>query len=272
MSVARWMGCLALLLGPAVTATTYADSSGTADPLDSCKGLPARGRMARHEPVGEDAVYVVARSGERYLAFPEQEDGCEVFSIGAAAPSVAGHFGAGSKALALRAPRCAGGNCSVAMAVRGKDDRPLLALRTDLDCDISVEPRLIKLFPDRDTIEVVCRNSAGAGWKERHAIFDATEDTLVTLYSVDIGSYIAPTAAEKKAGECGSSPVGSLRVEKVGDKPLLRVVDPATGTLQNGKGTVPARQLGYDPKRRTFTPTGAPDVPTSVDAHAGCRR
>jgi len=253
MAVVRWMGCLVLLL--ATAATAYAEPSGAGDRLDGCKGLP---RLARSEDVGEDAVHAVARSGERYLVFPQQDSGCEVYAFTRAA-RVEGHFGAGSKAFALRAPRCAGGSCPVAMAIRGKDDRPLLALRTDADCDVSVELRL-------------SRNSAGAGWRERHVIFDATENTLVTLYSLDTGSYIAPTPAEKKAGECASCPVGSLRVEKVGDQPLLRVMDPASGTLQNGKGTLPARQLGYDAKRHTLTPTGAPDVPTPVDAHAGCRR
>ena len=213
MRVARAVGYLALLLSVTATATVTAEPPAKTGRLDSCKGLPARSRIARAEDVGEDAVYAVATSGDRYLVFPEQEGGCEVFSIGGAAKRVEGHFGAGSKAVALRPARCGGGSCTVAMAICGKADRPLLALRTDADCDVAIELRLIKLFHDRDTIELVCRNSAGAGWKERHVLFDATEDTLVTLYSLNTGSYIAPTAEEKKAGECGSYPVGSLRVE-----------------------------------------------------------
>jgi hypothetical protein len=256
----------------AVTAIAAADPPAGGGELDGCKGLPARGRIARAETVGEDAVYVVATSGDRYLAFPHQDGGCEVFPFGAAAKAVKGNFSTGSKAVALRAPQCAGGRCPVAMAICGKADRPLLALRTDADCDVSVEVRLLKLFSDRDTAELACRNSSGVGWTERRVIFDATADTLVTLYSLVTGSYTGLTAEEKKAGECAAYPVGSIRVERVGDKPLLRVVDPAAGTLQNGKGMLPARQLGYDPKQRTFTPTGAPDVPTPVDARAGCRR
>jgi hypothetical protein len=49
-------------------------------------------------------------------------------------------------------------------------------------------------------------------------------------------------------------------------------VDPASGTLQNGRGTLPARQLGYDPKRHELVPTGAPDIPTPVNARVACRR
>jgi hypothetical protein len=270
MNVARWMGCLTLLL--AATAYAGPPPPDTDDPFEGCEGLPARARMARNEPVGEDAVHVVARSGERYLVFPQQEGGCEVYPIGRAAARANGSFGSANKAFALLPRQCAGGSCAVALAIRGKDERPLMALRTDADCDDSVALRPIKLFPGRDSIELVCHASAGAGWKERRVIFDVTGDTLATLYSLDTGSYIAPSPAEKKAGGCASCPVGSVRVEKVGDKPLLRVVDPASGTLHNGKGTLPARQLGYDPARHGFTPTGAPDIPTRVDAHASCRR
>src|SRR4051794_20449611 len=110
MSVDRWMGYLTVLLAATVTATAYGEPSGVDDRLDGCKGLPARGRMARYEPVGEDAVHAVARSGDHYLVFPQQDSGCEVYAIGRAAVRVEGHFGAGTKALALRAPRCGGGS------------------------------------------------------------------------------------------------------------------------------------------------------------------
>ena len=268
MIVFRGMGCLLMLV--AATAIAHADGGEDAR-LDACKGLPAGNRIARVEPIGENAMQVVARSGERYLVFPQLDTGCEVYPLGRPAAHVEGHFGVGGKALALRSSRCAGGDCPIAIAIRGKADLPVLAQRTDANCDVKLELRLRKLFADRDTIELVCRNSAGAGWTERHVIFDAIEDTLVTLYSLNTGSYIAPTPAEKKAGACASYPVGSLRVEIVGDHPLVRVVDPATGSLQNGKGSVPARQLGYDAKRHELVPTGAPDVATDVDARK-CRR
>lgn len=267
MSLAR---CAAFLL--ATAAIAHAEPPGADAELEDCEGLPARGLRLRAAPVGEDAVHVVARSGQRYLVFAQGRDGCEVYPIGRAAARVTGRFGAGNKAFALRGPRCGGGDCPVAVAVRGKDETPLLALRAEADCDVSVELRLITLFPDRDTFELVCRNSAGAGWSERRLIFDAGEDTLITLYSLDTGSYIAPTLEERRAGEGASCPVGSLRVEKTGARPILRAADPAWGTLLNGKGTVPARQLGYDPKRHEFVPTGAPDLPLRVDARAACRR
>jgi hypothetical protein len=270
MTTAWWMGCVTLFL--AATATAYAEP-GVEARLDGCEGLPAHGRVARYEPIGEDAIYVVARSSDRFLAFPKEEDrGCEVYAIGKAAVTASGSFGSASKALALRPRRCAGGSCTIALAVRGKDERPLMALRTEADCDDSVELRPIKLFATRDSIELVCHASAGAGWKERRVLFDVSEDTIVTLYSLETGSYIAPSPAEKKAGMGPSCPVGSIQVEKTGDKPMLRVVDPASGALHDGKGTLPARLLCYDAKKHEFKPAGAPDVPTAVDAHAGCRR
>src|SRR5215475_2074615 len=90
MRVARWMECLALLTAT-VSVTVIATATASADPpakdtrLDGCKGLPARGRIARAESIGEDAVFAVTTSGDRYLVFPQQDGGCEVFPFGAAA-------------------------------------------------------------------------------------------------------------------------------------------------------------------------------------------
>jgi hypothetical protein len=271
MSAYRWMGCLGLLLAGVVHADPRPGS--IEERLDGCEGLPERGSMARYEPVGQNALYGVARSGERYLVFPQQEGrDCEVYPIGRAAARVKGSFGRGSEVCALQPPSCAGGSCFVALVVRGKQERPLAALRTDASCNESVALRPIKLFPGRDSVELVCHASSGAGWKERRVLVDVTGAALAALYSLNTGSYIAVSPEEKKAGDCPSRPVGSIRVEKVAEKPLLRVIDPASGALQDGKGTLPARQLGYDPKRRAFAPTGAPDVPTQVDARADCRR
>lgn len=266
------MGCLTLL----VTANAHADPApeSVEPPPASCEGLPDRTHLARYEPVGEDGLYVVARSGERYLVFPHQEEvGCVVYPIGRAAAQVDGKFGSGIKAFVLKPPICNEQRCAVVLAVRGPGERPIAALHTEENCDYSATLRPIKLFPGRDSIELVCRTSAAGGWEERHMLVDVTGNTLVTLYSLDTGGYGAVSPNEWKAGHrCPTRPVGTLRVERTGEKPLLRVVDPAWGELQAGKGTLPARQLGYDPERHTFAPTGAPDVPTKVDAFAGCLR
>jgi hypothetical protein len=271
------MGCLggALVITAAVAA--HADPPESLDErIDGCEGLPARARLARLEPIGEDAVHAVARSGERYVVFPVAEGrGCEVFPIGRAEARATGAFGGGAaKVCALRPPRCAAGSCYVALLARDKADRPTAALRTEVSCDESVALAAIKLFPGRDSVELTCRASAGAGWKERRVLADPAPDgsgTIAALYTLDTGSYIALSPDEKKAGKCPSRPVGSIRVEKVAAQPVLRVIDPASGKLANGKGTLPARQLAWDGKRGEFVPTGAPDVPTKVDARA-CKR
>jgi hypothetical protein len=131
----------------------------------------------------------------------------------------------------------------------------------------------IKLFPDRDSIELVCRSSAAGGWAELRVLFDVAGNALTKLYALEPGSYQAITPDERKRGECPRAPLGSLRVEKVGPRPQLRVIDPdaaTPGNLYNGIGTLPARQLAYDPERREFVATGAPDLPTKVDNH-DCR-
>jgi hypothetical protein len=199
--------------------------------------------------------------------------GCAVYALGRPAAHASGQFGdaGGARAVALKPSRCASGSCTIALAVCGKQGGPVAALRTDLDCDDSVELHALKLFGSRDSLELVCHASSGAGWQERRALVEIT-DALAVRYVLDTGSYIAPSPDEKKSGACPSRPVGSLRVEKPGDRPLLRVVDPASGPLRDGKGTLPARQLGYDPAKHEFAPSGAPDIPTQVDARAGCRR
>jgi hypothetical protein len=251
--------------------TAYADG-GIDDGLKECKGLPARGKP---EPIGDDVTYVA--SGQ-YVAFTHKEGGgCEVYSIARPAAKTIGHFGAASAAVAVKAARCSGESCPVVVAVRGKADKPLAAVRTDIDCDQGVELRPIQLFAGRDDLELVCRVSSGAGWSERHVLIDTSAGALIPFYVADTGSYIALSPAEKKAGDKPSCPIGSLKVEKIGDdktQPLLRLVDPASanaGNLHGGLGTLPAKQLVLDIAHHDVKLTGAPDVPTEVDAHRGCR-
>lgn len=282
-----WAGLVGLLLGAcAAPAQAQAPSRpppkapppGPAAPnvekrLEGCEGLPDRARVARYEPVGEDALYVVTKSAERYLVFPTQEGvECAVFSMAAPASKSKGAFAAGGEALALLAKPCGGGSCPTAIAVRGKDERPAAAVRLEASCSVGADVRPIRLFPGRDSLEVVCRASAGAGWSESRVLVDGTGSALSVMYVLDTGSYVAISKSEQAAGACPSRPVGSIRVEQAGERPILRVVDPASGSLTDGKGTLPARQLAWDAKRGEFLPTGAPDVPAQVDAHAGCRR
>ena len=273
MHAARWIGCA--LLG--IAATAAADSTAPAGidaRIDGCDDLPPRAQLARTLAVGDDAVHAVARARERYLVFPAGDGrGCAVYALARPAARASGRFGdaGGASAVALKPARCASGSCTIALAVSGVSGAPVAALRTDLDCDDSVELRTVKLFGARDSLELVCHASSGAGWQERRALIEIT-GALAVRYVLDTGSYIAPSPEEKKAGGCPSRPVGSLRIEKPGERALLRVVDPASGPLQDGAGTLPARQLGYDPAKHQFAPTGAPDIPTRVDARAGCRR
>jgi hypothetical protein len=241
--------------------------------LEGCEGLPDRARVVRYEPVGEDALYAVTRSAERYLVFPTQEGvACAVFAMDKPASKSKGAFAAGGEVLALLAKPCGGGSCPTAIAIRGKDERPTAAVRLEAACTEGADVRPIRLFPGRDSLEVVCRASAGAGWIESRVLVDGTGGALSVMYVLDTGSYVALSPSEQKAGVCPTRPVGAIRVEQVGERPILRVVDPASGSLTDGKGTLPARQLAWDAKRGEFLPTGAPAVPTPVDARAGCRR
>lgn len=278
MSVERRMGHLVLLMA------LCASSRASADPpeqcktdeeiqncLDGCEGLPARGQITRYEPAGKLVLHAVTRSG-CYLVFPRgDERRCKVYPLGRVAAHAEGRFGAGTRVVAIQPPGCDGGDCTIALAVYGKGSRPLASVLTGESCDYSVKLRAIKLFPGRDSIEMVCQSSAGAGSIETRLLIDVAGDTLETLLNLHTGSYIAVSAEEKRGGQCPTQPVGWIRVEKAGAKPVLRVLDPASGELTNGKGAVPARQLAYDLDQRKFISTGAPDVPTKVNERA-CRR
>jgi hypothetical protein len=236
------------------------------DGVARCEGIPPRSRV---EPIGGDAFHIVTQGGDRSLVFV-REEGCQRYPIGRAAARANGRFGKATKAYALVPPGCINGSCHVALAIRGKDELPLAALRTAADCDVEVELRPVALFPGRDAIELVCRGSSGAGWQESVTLFDVGT-TLRPLITLHTGGYQALSEEERKAGDRPRCPIGSLRVEKVGERALLRVADPEAGDLEDGKGTIPARQLVYDPARGEFVPSGAPDVTLRVDAQAACK-
>jgi hypothetical protein len=245
-------------------------ASGDAD-LTACKGLPAHGKA---EPINEDVSYLAAG---QYVAFPRMEGGgCEVYSLARPTAQIRGRFAGGTLAVAVKPSRCSAESCPIVVAVRGKHAKPLAVVRTDVDCDQGIELKPIQLVVGHDDLDLVCRISAGAGWNERHLLIDVSQSVLTPFYLAETGSYIALSPAEKKVGGKPSCPVGSLRVEQIGDekvqtKPLLRWVDPSAGKLHNGRGTLSARQLAVDLAHHDVKPTGAPDVPTEVDAHRGCR-
>lgn len=153
----------------------------------------------------------------------------------------------------------------------GKGERPRAALQTDAVCDFQLALDRLRLFPGRDTVQLRCRTGGGNTWQERILLVDFLRDAPATLYDLYTGDRAGPTPEERKSGDCGTYPVGELRVEKTAPRPLLRVVDPAWGELHNSRGTLPARQLGYDADRQAFVPTGAPDIPKVVDGRS-CRR
>lgn len=272
LHVVRWLGEL-LAIG-AVAATASADPAPRAAQADAAQLAGCDKRLpkgALSEPIGGDAMYATAGQ-RRLLVFPAREGrGCVVAEIARAVARTNGKFsGAPRKIFALKAS-CDGDRCPIAIAMRGTDDRPIAALLTEHTCNHKVALRPVQLFPDRESLELVCQQTAGAGWKERRVLIDAVDDRLIELYSINTGSRIDVAPSEREDGLCPSDPVGSIRVEKVADKPVLRVIDPASGKLHDGAGTLPARQLIYDPAKQSFVPSGAPDVPTAVNAKKRCR-
>jgi|SRR5579871_3020586 len=243
------------------------------------------------EPVGKSGaatvLHAVAPGGDRALLFlhPDGENAatsagrrCERFPIGRALDRAHGRFLVGggelkAYAIAPAGDACTGDYCPLVVVLRGADERPLAALRTRETCDAGATLHAVKLFPDRDSLEVACRTASGAGWSERRFLVDAAiaRGEWIALFAVDTGSHQSLSPDEKAAGQCAPDPVGWIKVERIDARPVLRALDPTNADLTDGRGTVPARAFVFDPAKRAFVPSPAPPVPTQVDAFAACR-
>jgi len=269
----RWI-VVALLLCPAAAASADVPT-GAAAQLRDCEAL--RGvRITRSEPVAGGALHAFDKANKRYLVFPRTEQRtCEAFPIGRAAGRVVAPLrsgGAKSKAFALTPSGCNLEHCPVAIVVRdAADERPLGALLLDdVACDRAVELSAVKAFPDHQSIIVTCRGDVGGGWHEQLVLVDAPSGEPRRLLDVDAGSFEALSPNEKAEGQCERYPVGFIRVEKAGERPTLRVLGPWDQEAFSEHGTLPAHQLVFDPKQRTFV-AGGPDVATRVDPYRGCK-
>jgi len=269
----RWLVIVPLLCA----STAWADPpTGAAAQLRDCEAL--RGvRVTRSEPVAGGALHAIDKAGKRYLVFPGTEQrACQVFPIGRAAGRVVAPLRSGggqSKAFTLTPPDCNLEHCPIAVAVRDPaDERPLGALLLDdVTCDRAVELSAVKAFPDHQSLVVTCRGDVGGGWHEQLILVDAPAGAPRRLLDVDAGSFEALSPDEKAEGQCERYPVGFLRVEKVAARPILRVLGSWDQQEFRKHGTLPAHQLVFDPKQRTFVAGSAPAVATRVDPYRGCR-
>lgn len=295
-------GLLAGLLLPSVA--LWAAPAAAPPTLEDCEGLEGahgakdakdpKGPKGQGQPLGRSGPAEVRIVG-RALAFlhPQDEDQatsgdqrCEVFRLDRprAQVRVTGPFS--DKAAQIQAPLPAACNpeiCPLALLVRDRAGKPLSALRTPAHCDAGVSLARVKLFPDRDGLQVTCRRSAGAGYNEQRLLLAvlpgpgpgpgaaAGDPALRLLITADTGSQQAVTAEERRAGGCASRPVGWIRVLKVGPRPVVRVFSPRDEDMNDGRGTSPAFDHAFDPQSGRMERTGE-GVPTAFDAFAACRK
>lgn len=253
--------------------------------IDDCEGLegPRGAKAATPQPLGRSGPAEVQLVG-RALAIlhPEDEDEatsgdrrCEVFRLDRPRAQVKGRFGAqAAQVQAVHPTACTPETCPLALVVRDRAGKPLSALRAPAHCDAGVSLAPIKLFPDRDGLQVTCRRGAGAGYDEQRLLLATAaggDPALRLLLAADTGSQQAVSAEERRAGGCASRPVGWIRVRKVGPRPVVRVFSPREEDMEDGRGTSPAFDYTFDPQTGRMERTGE-GIPTAFDAFGACRR
>ncbi len=264
--------------------------------LEACEALagPLRGAPPEVERVeaagsgaGTEAVHLVWPK-ERFLVFLHREgselaDGrtCEAFKVGRALDRVNGRVWplpgkAQAKAFLLTQDECGKEWCPLGVVVRTLDAKPRIlgALRTAEHCDDGAKLRVVKAFDDLASLEVTCRQAAGAGWHERRVLVHAVEGRLKTVLTMGAGSGEVPSRQEKRDGVCMSRPAGTIEVAKRGAAPVLSVLEPERGDPEDdetGKRTGTAFEWTWDAARGEFV-KGEAGTPRVYDPVAGCKR
>lgn len=253
--------------------------------LEDCEGLEAQkgGKSPTPQPLGRSGPAEVLIIG-RALAVLHTEDEdeatagdrrCEVFRLDRPRAQIKGRFGGqAAQVQAVHPTACTPETCPLALIVRDRAGKPLAALRAPAHCDAGVSLAPVKLFPDRDGLQVTCRRGAGAGYNEQRLLLATTaggDPALRLLLAADTGAQQAASAEERRAGGCASRPVGWIQVRKIGPRPIVRVFSPREEDMEDGRGTSPAFDHTFDPQTGRMERTGE-GIPTAFDAFGACRR
>lgn len=228
---------------------------------------------------GVDVFQVTAGDEPRVVAVgrirPGGRDACAVLPPLAGQEPVTGRFwpGAGTVEAVLLGPeRCDPEWCPAAVLIR-ESDRPLGALFLPGKCDEAVLLGELGWFATLDSLQLTCRQSAGAGYRETLLILHVTGQGLAPVLALETGTGEHASLGERETpGFCERRPVGSVELVERGERPVVRVLDPARGEPGiDGKGTALVADFQYDPAQGRFAQI-TPGTLVDYDARAWCKQ
>lgn len=183
-------------------------------------------------------------------------DPCPVFPIGRAAAGAYGDFlGDGRRLRAFvvmeNAGLCASKACTAAVVVRDDKKNFLAVGWTEQVCD-APEAKRVRIFDDRDSLELRCHTSIGVDTRHAVLLFHATGRAFAPILVAQLG--VATNEGEPddegNVELCTTPPSGFMRVVKRGAAPVIEVFEPG-----DEAGDVPTGNLvsyGYDAKLARF--------------------
>jgi hypothetical protein len=253
--------------------------------LASC---PEEARPGGAEPVHlgtYDGVSVFAHPGraDAIVAVgklhPDGPDECSIQHVAAQTPPVEGSFwpGAGSVQAVLLGPEeCHPAFCPATVLIRDHE-RALGALFWREACDQALTPARLRWFAGQDSLQLTCHQSTGAAHRELvvilHVLQAGATARIAPVLALDTGTAEHASLAERETpGFCERRPVGWVRLVEQGERPLIRVFDPARGQQEDdGAGTGLLADFRFDPGTGRFEQV-TPGTLQGYDARAWCRQ
>lgn len=206
---------------------------------------------------------------------PGGEDECAVQQPLAGQAPIAGRFwpGAGMVQAVLLGPEpCDPESCPATVLVRDRG-RALGAMFLPGKCDRGVFLRELSWFAGQDSLQLTCHQSAGAGYRETLFILHVTAQGLAPILALETGVAEQASQEERETpGFCERRPVGSVQLVAPGQRPVVRVLDPARGEPgRDGEGTALVADFRFDPGTGGFEQI-TPGELVDYDARAWCKQ
>ena len=181
---------------------------------------------------------------------------CPVFPVGRAAAGAYGDFlGDGRRLRAFvvmeNAGLCASKACTAAVVVRDDKKNFLAVGWTKQVCD-APEAKRVKIFDDRDSVELRCHTSIGVDTRHSVLLFHATGQAFAPILTAQLGVETNEGEPDEEGNMelCKTPPSGFMKVVERGAAPVIEVFEP-----KNEAADVPTGELvryRYDAKKGRF--------------------
>jgi hypothetical protein len=243
--------------------TWPADGNGEAVHLGTHEGVSV------FQSAGEPPVFAAVGR-----IFPEEQAECTLLPPLESVAPVTGRFwplGGLVQAVLLTQEECRHDVCPDAVLVRD-GQRSLAALFLPETC-VSYAMERLSWFTGQDSLQLTCRQSAGAGQREIVYVLHVGAAGLVPVFALETGTTETATEEERETpGFCERRPVGWVRLVEKGERPVIRALDPTRGQPgEDGKGTGLLADFRFDPATGRFEQIG-PGKQEPYDARVWCKK